>query len=275
MRSNSESTAIRSKRGDARDIAVIDVPDPFLSPIPQAPRTPRVSPGWYVITHLLLIPLVIGAVALLMERGALDMWVTRRFVDPQTLQFAWRDSLVLEILGHQVARSLPVFVGGIAFFAGLAGFVVTPLRPWRFILVAVGVAMLLGPVAVNLLKEETSQHCPSTMDVFGGIVDYAKEQRGPFWASGTRTAGRCLPSGHAAGGYALLALYFAGWAAGRPRWRWRGLAIGIGAGIVFSVVRLAQGAHFASATIWSAGVTWMACALVFLPLVCRRPTLPR
>ena len=66
----------------------------------------------------------------------------------------------------------------------------------------------------------------------------------------------------------MLALFFAGWAAGEPRWRWRGLAIGIAAGLLFSVVRLVQGAQFASATLWSAVVDWTICAALFLPLLC-------
>ena len=70
----------------------------------------------------------------------------------------------------------------------------------------------------------------------------------------------------------MLSLYFAGWAAGRPRWRWRGLAIGVAAGLLFSVVRIMQGAQFASATLWSAVVDWTVCAALFLPLLCAPTT---
>ena len=132
--------------------------------------------------------------------------------------------------------------------------------------------MLLGPLIVNVLKGMTTQHCPIDLQSFGGVVDYAADQAGPFWATTPQGAGHCLPSGHAAGGYALLSLYFAGWAAGRPAWRWRGLALGVGAGLVFSVVRMMQGAHFASATLWSAAIAWTICAALFLPLLCRRST---
>ena len=82
-----------------------------------------------------------------------------------------------------------------------------------------------------------------------------------------RARGHCLHSGHA-GGHALLCLYFAGWASGRPAWRWGGLAIGVGARLVFSLVRMMQGAHFASATVWSAAIDRTVCALVFFPLLC-------
>lgn len=100
------------------------------------------------------------------------------------------------------------------------------------------------------------------LDVLGNLV--ARGLR--------RDAGHCMPSGHAGAGFALLALYFAGWAAGRPVWRWRGLVIGITADLAFSGVRMMLGAHFESATVWSAAITWTLAALFFLPLVCRAAT---
>jgi membrane-associated PAP2 superfamily phosphatase len=69
-----------------------------------------------------------------------------------------------------------------------------------------------------------------------------------------------------------VSLYYAGSAAGRPAWRWRGLAIGIAAGVLFSIVRVAQGAQFTSATLWSAAVDWTVCATLFFPLLCRPKT---
>jgi membrane-associated PAP2 superfamily phosphatase len=189
------------------------------------------------------------------------------------MRFAWHDFFVLDVLGHQAARALPILVGAIAFAAGVAGFHLRPLRPWRSIFLVLGAAMLLGPVVVNAMKAMTSQHCPFAQQAFGGVIDYAAEQAGPFWAPSVQGAGHCLPSGHAGGGYALLSLYFAGWAAGRPTWRWRGLAVGVAAGLLFSAVRIAQGAHFASATLWSATVDWTVCAMLFLPLLCA-PTKP-
>lgn len=226
----------------------------------------------YVALHLVAVPLVLALLAWTVQHGSLDMAITRVFIDPASQRFAWHDSAVLDVLGHQAARSLPFFVGALAIAAGLAGFSVRALRPWTPILLTVGVAMLFGPLAVNALKMMTTQHCPTALQSFGGVIDYAADQRGPFWAHSPNSAGHCLPSGHAGGGYALLSLYFAGWAAGRPAWRWRGLAIGIAAGLLFSVVRMMQGAHFASATIWSAAVDWTVCAALFLPLLCRTTT---
>jgi membrane-associated PAP2 superfamily phosphatase len=236
------------------------------------PHPPRVAVREYVAVQLILVPLLIGTLAWWCQHSALDMLVSGIFVDPASHTFAWRDVPLLDVLGHQAARGVPVLVGGIAFAAGLAGFGVGQLRPWTGIFLALGAAMLLGPLAVNILKGMTTQHCPTALLAFGGIVDYAADQAGPFWAASPQGAGRCLPSGHASGGYALLSLYFAGWAAGRPAWRWRGLAIGLVAGLAFSLVRVSQGAHFASATLWSAAVAWTICAALFLPVLCRRTT---
>ena len=236
----------------------------FRSP----PHRPRVGLRHYVVVHLVLVPLGLAGLAWLFQHGPLDMALARLFVDPTTQRFAWHDSFVLDVLGHQAARGLPVLVAAIALAAGAAGFRVPVLRPWRPILLTLGAAMLLGPLLVNVLKGMTSQHCPTAQQAFGGVIDYAVEQAGRFWAASRQSAGHCLPSGHAGGGYALLSLYFAGWAAGRPTWRWRGLVIGIAAGLLFSVVRMMQGAHFGSATLWSATVDWTVCALLFLPVLC-------
>ncbi len=166
------------------------------------------------------------------------MTLAQLFADASGQHFAWRDSALLDILGHQAARGLPVLGGAVAIAGGFAGFAVQALRPWtRIPMLTIGAAMLVGSLVVNVLKGMTTQQCPTAMQAFGGVVDYAVEQQGPFWATSAQDAGHCLPSGHAAGGYALLSLYFAGWAAGRPAWRWRGLAIGIATGLVFSAGR--------------------------------------
>jgi membrane-associated PAP2 superfamily phosphatase len=74
---------------------------------------------------------------------------------------------------------------------------------------------------------------------------------------------------------APLLFHFAGRAAGRPPGPWGGSAIGVVAGLLFSVVRLMQSAHLASATLWSATVDRTVGASWFLPLPCPLATPPR
>ena len=197
------------------------------------------------------------------------MTLAGMFFDPFSRTFPWRDSSWLDVVGHHAARGLPILVAVLALAAWAMSHALAQLRPWRGALLTLGCAMLVGPLLINVMKSMTSEHCPSDILEFGGIVGHAADRAAPFWAASRQSAGHCLPSGHAGGGYALLSLYFAGWAAGRPAWRWSGLAIGIIGGLAFSIVRMMQGAHFASATLWSAALDWTVCALLFAPLLCR------
>jgi membrane-associated PAP2 superfamily phosphatase len=233
------------------------------------PHPPDLAIVGYVASHLLLVPVLLGVAAWAVQHGPLDMALARLFTDDTGQSFGWRHSAWLDVLGHQAARGLPIIVGGVVLAAGAAGFFLAELRPWRQILLILGAAMVAGPAIVSLMKTMTTQHCPATLTDFGGVVSYAADRAAPFWAATPRDAGHCLPSGHAGGGFALLALYFAGWAAGRPGWRWQGLAIGGVAGLVFGAVRMMQGENFASANLWSAAIAWTVAALFFLPLVCR------
>lgn len=242
-------------------------------PRPDAalPRPPAVPPLRYALAVLLAVPLLLAGLAALVQYGPLDMALSRLFVDPATQRFEWRHAPLLELLGHQAARGLPIAVGIVAVLAGLAAVAVERLRPWRAILLTLGAAMIVTPLVVNQLKGRTTQPCPVEVIEFGGARSYGASRLGPFWAGTGASPGHCLPSGHAGGGYALLALFFAGWASGRPAWRHAGLAVGVAAGIGFSLVRMVQGAHFASATVWSVLIAWTICAALFMPLICRRP----
>jgi membrane-associated PAP2 superfamily phosphatase len=220
-----------------------------------------------IAVHLVLVPALLAAAALTLQYGPLDMTLASLSFDAATHSFTWRDSLWLNVLGHQAARALPVVVAAVAALAAAASFADRRLRPWRSILLTLVAAMLVGPLLINIAKATATPHCPAALQEFGGIVSYAADRAAPFWASSQLGAGHCSPSGHAGGGFALLSLYFAGWAARRPSWRWAGLCVGVSAGVLFGVVRSLQGAHFASAVLWSATVDWTVCALFFLPLL--------
>ncbi len=224
----------------------------------------------YALIHLIVVPTLLYAASWAVQHSAVDMAVARFFAGSGAEAFPARRSAWLDVFGHESARAIPVLIGVLAFALGLLGRRMSAaIGRHRWALILLGVSMLLGSLVVGAMKALTSQHCPVDIHEFGGLVPYAVDRASPFWAASPSLAGRCLPSGHAAGGYALLALYFAGWTAGRPAWRWGGLAAGIVAGIAFSLVRMLQGAHFASATLWSAEVQWTVAALLFAPLLCR------
>lgn len=45
--------------------------------------------------------------------------------------------------------------------------------------------------------------------------------------------------------------------------------------LAFSVVRILQGAHFLSQTLWSAALMWFLATLFFYPLIVARPVASR
>ena len=159
------------------DAAIDESPRAAAAPV----RPAAASVVDYAALHLALIPALLFAAAWFVQHSAFDMAITNAFFDPAASGFGWRPSLLLDILGHQTARSLPSIVGGISLAALAAGYAIPRLRPWRALLFTTGCAMLLGPVLINVMKTLTSEHCPSDIVEFGGIVSYAADRAAPFW----------------------------------------------------------------------------------------------
>lgn len=221
----------------------------------------------HLLTHALLIPGMLALAASVAHASGLDVELSRAFFDPQSGAFPARSSRALELIGHRLAKSAiaAIWLGVLA--AAIAAPIVDALKPHRAVLWTTALAMGLGPAIVVLLKEINDHHCPWDLKQFGGYADYAAD-----WFVAHVDAGHCFPAGHAAGGFSLIALLFAGTAAGSARIRALGLAGALIAGSVFGLVRIAQGAHFLSHNLWSAAIDWCAAALVFAPLLARSCT---
>ncbi|MBU0514191.1 MAG: phosphatase PAP2 family protein [Proteobacteria bacterium] len=146
----------------------------------------------------------------------------------------------------------------------LLSLAVVRLRSWRRRLGVVVLTVLIGPwLLTNLvLKEHWGRPRPRDVKVFGGQYDYR-----PVWRPGPSAEGPSFPSGHAAMGFGLVGLAFLF----RRRRTGRLVAAGaVGYGAFMGLVRVIQGAHFASDVLWSAGVT-LGTALVLHDFVFRLP----
>jgi membrane-associated PAP2 superfamily phosphatase len=231
----------------------------------SAGAKPAIRPDAYLLTHVFGVTILLALLAEAVNRCGFDLALSRLFYDAASGGFPWRDSWLLETLGHRLVLVLPVGVAVSALAAAIASYWFPVLRPWRGTLWAIALTCALGQVIIGQLKHHTALPRPYNLRMFGGYANYPAH----FWASSRREAGGALPSNHAGAGYAMLSLYFAGWAMGRPSWRWMGLAIGIGGGLLFSAVRIMQGAHFASQTIWAACVMWGLASILFYPLIVR------
>lgn len=211
-----------------------------------------------LLVHAFAIPAMLALTAMTMHLSGLDDAITESVYERGLSRFPVRDWAAIELIGHRVAKSAVFVVWFLLLAAAVAAQSVQRLARYRTLLWATALAMAVGPTVVALLKDVNAIHCPWDLKRFGGSADVASA-----WFVTPADAGRCFPAGHAAGGFSLAALYFAGVASGCARLRRAGLLLAIGTGLTFSAVRVIQGAHFASHNLWSAAIDWSGAALVF------------
>ncbi|MFT3664939.1 phosphatase PAP2 family protein [Piscinibacter sp.] len=206
----------------------------------------------------LLLPLALIALAVAVPRTGLDAGLSAAFYDAHAQRFLVSGSGWLDLLGHRLGKSLVLALWLLIGAAAVASHWVPRLAAHRRLLWTLVVAMGAGPILVTLLKDINTHACPWSLKAFGGSADYSAE-----WFVSRLNAGRCFPSGHAAGGFSLVALAFAGEVMNQPRLRRLGLWLGLLTGAAFSLLRIAQGAHFLSHNLWSAAIDLATAALAF------------
>lgn len=219
-------------------------------------------PERFLLLHAGLIPACIVVAALLARTAGLDERLESLFFDPAVAGFPARQWALLETVGHRVGKSAVLGLWLLLVALAAASCFANSLRAYRHLLWTTVVAMALGPLIVVVLKDLNAYRCPWDLAQFGGVAPATSG-----WFVSHINAGRCFPSGHAAGGFSLIALCFAGIVLDHDGLRRAGLVAALGVGIVFSLVRMAQGAHFLSHNLWSAAIDWCAAALVFAPAV--------
>ncbi|MGW9064764.1 phosphatase PAP2 family protein [Achromobacter animicus] len=239
------------------------------SPLLQSPLVPALHAPTrtrYLLTHVGGVTLLLACMAWWSQASGLDMRIARALFDPLLDDFPLHGSRWLELLGHRMVLALPISVGLAAAGVAAGSYRIAAWRRWRGVAYAVAITCLTGQLLITQLKHHTMLPRPYDLETLGGYTPYPVH----WWTWARARAGGALPSGHAGAGYALLTLYFAGWALGRPAWRWSGLAIGVAAGVGFSAVRILQGAHFLSQTLWSAALMWLLASVFFYPLIAGR-----
>lgn len=223
----------------------------------------------FVLRHVLLIPGAFALCALYAAHSGLDRALAQRLFDPIAGAFVARPWNALELFGHRFAKSAVYAVWFAVFLVALASSVPGSALQERFrgqrkTLWATVVGMGAGPCLVVWLKGLNAHHCPWDLKEFGGYADMASG-----WFVPSAEVGHCFPGGHSSAGFSLVAFYFAGLFLGRPSLARAGLIACLVTGGAFSLIRMAQGAHFLSHNLWAAAICWAAAALAFLPLLPR------
>lgn len=218
----------------------------------------KVSYRRFAIINLIGLLLSGLLFAWIARNGALDFWLAQQFFDPLAQRFPLRDSHALELWGHTVLKFITVLAWVICIVLALVSNWVKVLRPWRRALLLFVVMAGCAAYVVQTLKGASVHSCPWDINVFGGTAQWFPL----FGAIGSPVGpGLCWPGGHASGGFALAAAYFA-LRNSRPQFaRWM-LAIGLLFGSVMSIVQMARGAHFLSHNLWSLWLVWATCFVI-------------
>lgn len=216
----------------------------------------RVAPSpdalsrWYWLGPLLAL----AAVTVLTWVFDLDRALAAHFYDPQA-DSAWprgEGAFWLWWYRYGVVPALLMFAAGALVYA--AGYARRGGNEARRAGALIMLALLVGPLLLTngLLKNTYGRPRPRQVEAFGGDRPFVPVLM-PTW----RGSERSFPSGHAAAGFAPVALLFAlrrRW----PRLAWAAGAGGLAWGSVLGYMRMAQGGHFFSDVVWAAGLDYFA-----------------
>lgn len=152
-----------------------------------------------------------------------------------------------------------------SFFLGIAGltacvmsYVRSECYRWRRAGAFLALLLILGPgLLVNaVFKDHWGRPRPREIVEFGGKKQFLQP-----WQKGEGGHGRSFPSGHSSAAFYLAAPYLIYRRTNRKRaYAW--LAGGLLFGIVMSIARITQGAHFVSDNLWAFGMVALSALLL-------------
>ncbi len=133
------------------------------------------------------------------------------------------------------------------------GFFVAKLAPWRRASLFVVLLLVIGPglVVNTIFKDNWGRPRPVEIKEFKGKYDFL-----PVWTKGEGRRNGSFPSGHAAMAFFMIFPYFLLKDRNR-RAAFAFLAVGLAYGVIMGAARIAQGGHFASDVVWSAGFVYL------------------
>lgn len=207
----------------------------------------------------IVAPLLLALLLLLsLDRAGLDARITDLFFDAGT--WPWIHDFWTERVLHRGGRLFMIGVAvGVLGVAVSAGRVTWIGARWRWPAVYFLLAYAGATGLVSILKANSAVPCPWYAVDYGGDVVHDASFR---FVLGGVPHGRCSPGGHASGGFAWMASY---WALRNESLgtAWTGMGLGLAFGFLFSAAQVARGAHFASHNAWSLAWTWSLCLVVY------------
>ena len=199
--------------------------------------------------------LIICAVFLLWiyPKTNLDFELIRPYYDAENKIFSLKNDLFLKQVMHVGLRHFVIYIALVTLFLAIFGnklrlsALVRRQLGWSF------AGMMLSTLAVTILKSQSMHACPWDLTQFGGDFLFY-----PMLASlpTGEVGGHCWPGGHASGGFALMAFFFA-FRRTHPIFANLSLVVSLMLGFVMGWTQMIRGAHFLSHSLWSAWVVWL------------------
>jgi len=210
------------------------------------------------VTHA-LVPLALAVVVLaFMEQSSLDLWLADRWYALEGGSWLWRNHwLTMDVIHHH-GKQMIIAIALLLVCLLLLSIRIRALARWRRPVAYLLICLLAVPAIIAFGKRFSQVPCPWDLARYGGDLLYRHNLQ---YSLAYRVGGYCFPSGHASGGFALLAFYFA--ALGRVRRPGFFLVPGLLVGWVFALGQQARGAHFLSQDLWTLAICWFGALLIF------------
>jgi membrane-associated PAP2 superfamily phosphatase len=219
----------------------------------------RISPATRFYFWRAVLPLFAAIVLLkLFDITDIDLRVSDFFYDPGAHKFPLQHSLWLELVLHDCARYLLVLIAFSTLAACVVSLFTEALRSRRRTLLFLCLALVTGAGTVSVLRQMNNAPCPRDLSLYGGYAPYPHLLES---STDDMNGGHCSPSRHAAGGFGLMAFYFA--LRRKTRLSRIALMAGIGSGLILGIGRIAQGAAFLSSTLEAGFVVWFVALAVY------------
>jgi membrane-associated PAP2 superfamily phosphatase len=249
-----------SSRFHSRAISTLQFVTVTLTEISETKTDPpgqERAPIWIPAILLVLVSLVARACDL--DRG----W-QREFWSPNS-GWPWAGSFLVQFLYHYGTWPAIIAAG-----AGASAWIISKVtgkwqrlsQPGLFL----ALLLALGPgLVVNaIFKDHFRRPRPTQTEEFGGSQSFR-----PVGEPGGADEGKSFPSGHASMGFYWLGLFIYFWNRNRGlAWAFGGL--GLLHGLVMGVGRMAQGGHWFTDVLWSAGFVYLTGWVLHYLLFCRQ-----
>ncbi len=152
----------------------------------------------------------------------------------------------------------PNTLGFLALLVFIFGFFHQRLLTFRRQALFLVVVILLGPglVVNSIFKENYGRPRPKQIEQFGGEKKFTK-----VWVYSSQN-GHSFPSGHSSIGFYFIGLYYI-FKKNKKKIAKRCFWAGVAYGLLMSITRIVQGAHFFSDCLWSFGFVWLTCEVAY------------